>query len=140
VPPPVLVAVSVYEIFVKVAATLCAEFIVTVQLPVPVQAPLQPAKVEVASAAAVNVTDDTGEYVAEHVEPQLMPPTLLVTVPEPVPAFVTVNTFGFFVNVALTDFAESTVTMHGPVPEQTPLQPVNVEPLSGVAVRVTSAF
>ena len=139
-PPPVLVTVSVYEILVKVAVTLCAEFILTMQLPVPVQTPLQPVKVEVASAAAVNVTDDPDEYVAEHVEPQLMPPTLLVTVPEPVPAFVIVNMFGFFVNVTLTDFAESTVTMHGPVPVQAPLHPVNEDVLSGVAVKVTSAF
>jgi hypothetical protein len=69
-----------------------------------------------------------------------MPPTLLVTVPEPVPAFDTVSVFGFLANVALTDFAESTVTMQAPVPLQAPLHPEKVEPLSGVAVRVTSEF
>jgi hypothetical protein len=41
--------------------------------------------------------------------------------------------------VAVTDVAAFTVTVQEPVPEQPPpLQPVNVEPAAGVAVRVTA--
>jgi len=39
-------------------------------------------------------------------------------------------------NVAFTFVAELTVTAHVPVPEQGPLQPMKVEPETGVAVRV----
>jgi hypothetical protein len=41
------------------------------------------------------------------------------------------------VNVAVTDFAASIATVHGPVPVQAPLQPENDEPASAVAARVT---
>ncbi len=40
-------------------------------------------------------------------------------------------------NVAVTFFAEFMVTLQVPVPEQSPLQPENIEPLSAVAVNVT---
>ena len=39
-------------------------------------------------------------------------------------------------NVAVTVVAALTVTAQVPVPEQAPLQPANVEPAAGVAVRV----
>jgi hypothetical protein len=39
--------------------------------------------------------------------------------------------------VAVTFFAASIVTLHTPVPVQSPLQPVKVEPDAGVAVRLT---
>ena len=42
------------------------------------------------------------------------------------------------VNVAVTAFAASIVTMHDPVPVHAPLQPANVEAPSGVAVNVTT--
>ena len=41
-------------------------------------------------------------------------------------------------NVAATDVAALIVTVQGPVPVQPPLQPVNVEPAAGVAVKVTA--
>ena len=41
---------------VKLAVTDCAALIVTVQMPVPVHAPLQPPKVEPAAGVAVRVT------------------------------------------------------------------------------------
>jgi hypothetical protein len=44
------------------------------------------------------------------------------------------------VNVAVTLLAASIGTLHVPVPEQAPLQPVKVEPAVGVAVRVTEAL
>ena len=41
-------------------------------------------------------------------------------------------------NVAVTVLAAFIVTEQAPVPVQAPLQPVNVEPVDGVAVRVTT--
>lgn len=74
---------------VKVAVTLAAALMMTVQAPVPVQAPLQPVKVEPATAAAVNVTVLPAPKLAEQLALQaLMPEGELLTVPEPVPALV----------------------------------------------------
>ena len=71
----------------------------------------------------------------------MIPAALLVTVPVPVPARVTVSAKLCGVNVAVTVVAAVTVTVHGPVPEHPPpLQPVNVEPVAGVAVSVTAAL
>ena len=64
---------------------------VTLQVLVPVQAPDQPANVEVAFGAAVSVTMVPLGKLALHVEPQLMPAGLLVTLPPPVPALWTVS-------------------------------------------------
>ncbi len=63
----------------------------TVQGPVPEQAPLQPANVDPALATAVSVTVVPLAKAAEQMEPQLIPAGELVTVPDPVPALVTVN-------------------------------------------------
>jgi len=73
----------------KVAVTLLAADIVTVQVPVPEQAPDQPVKVEPLVAVAVRVTLVPEAYSAPHVDPQLMPAGLEVTVPVPAPALVT---------------------------------------------------
>ena len=75
----------------NVAVTDLAALIVTEQLPVPVQAPLQPAKVEPAAAVAVRVTTVPLVKFAVHVLGQLIPAGLLLTVPVPVPASVTVS-------------------------------------------------
>src|SRR5678815_1959624 len=75
-----------------------------------------------------------------HVAPQSIPGGLLVTVPTPAPAGVTVrvNVFGGAVKVAVTVWSAFIVTVHAPVPLQPPpLQPVNVEPPVGEAVRAT---
>jgi hypothetical protein len=58
VPPPLpdLVTVSVRGASPNVAVTEVAAFIVTVQVPVPVQPPLQPVNVDPAAGVAVNVT------------------------------------------------------------------------------------
>ena len=56
VPAPFLVVVSVYCFFVNVAVTFAAADSVTVQAPVPLHAPPQPAKSASLADAAVSVT------------------------------------------------------------------------------------
>jgi hypothetical protein len=112
----------------------------TLHVPVPVHpAPDQPENVEVASAAAVNTTDVPYAMGAEHVAPQSMPAGADVTVPAPLPSFVTVRVSSSTANVAVTETAADIVTVHvEPLPLQPPpLHPLNVEPTYGVAVNVT---
>src|SRR5258708_20875711 len=68
-----------------------------------------------------------------------MPAGALVTVPVPVPLFVVVrvNAGVPAVKVAVMASAEFTVSGQVPVPVQAPLQPANVDPGSGVAIRVS---
>ena len=75
----------------NVAVTEVALVNVTLQVLVPVQAPDQPANVELAFAAAVSVTVVPLGKLALHVAPQLIPAGLLVIVPAPVPALWTVS-------------------------------------------------
>jgi hypothetical protein len=95
VPLPVPASVTLSKKFVgvvlKVAVTACAAFIVTLQVPVPEQAPLQPANIEPVPGAAVNVTMVPLAKLAEQAVGQLTPAGLLVTMPLPVPASVTVK-------------------------------------------------
>jgi hypothetical protein len=77
--------------------------------------------------------------VALHVDPQLIPAGLLLTPPAPVPARLTETVLGFAVNVAVTATAVFPATVQGPVPVHAPLQPVKVDPLAAVAVRVTDS-
>src|SRR5213083_245721 len=109
------------------------------QVPVPEQPPpLQPEKVEPAVGVAVKVTAVPLANGAEHVAPQAIPAGLLVTVPAPAPALVSVRVKDGTANVAVTEVAAFSVTMQVPVPEQPPpLQPEKVEPAVGVAVKVT---
>src|SRR5215510_2737380 len=76
---------------VKVAVTVCGAFTVRLQVPVPVQLPLQPLKDEPAAGVAVRVTPVPLANAAEHVTPQLMPAGELVTVPVPAPAVLTLS-------------------------------------------------
>jgi hypothetical protein len=62
-----------------------------VQVPVPVHAPDQPAKSELASGFAISVTVVPLAKLALHVSPQFMPAGALVTIPVPLPEFVTVS-------------------------------------------------
>jgi hypothetical protein len=89
---------------IKLAVTLSAEFIVTVQVPVPLQPPpLQPENVEPVVGLADNVTTVPKAKLALQVAPQLTPAGVLVTVPAPVPAFDTVSVCGpDDTNVAVT--------------------------------------
>src|SRR5258705_13464630 len=109
-------------------------------MPVPVQPPpLQPVKVEPPAGAAVSVTAVPLVNVAEQVVPQEMPAGALVTVPVPAPALLTVSVKDGTANVAVTDVAALIVTVQVAVPVQPPpLQPVNVDPAAGVAVKVTT--
>jgi hypothetical protein len=145
-PPITLVGLTVIKesaaggIALKVAPTDFAASMVTLHAPVPLQEPLQPANVEPESGVAAKLTTAPFAKLAEHVAPQEIPAGELVTVPVPVPLLATVRVKGpgFAVKFALTDFAASMVTLHAPVPLQDPLQPANVEPESGAAVKFTT--
>src|SRR6185436_18233283 len=100
-------SVKLVLVMAKVAVTARAALMVTLQAPVPVQAPLQPVKVEPVAGAAVRLTAAPLVNEAEQVAPQEMPAGVLVTVQVPVPV------------------------------QPPPLQPVNVEPAEGAAVKVT---
>ena len=68
----------------------------------------------------------------------VIPAGTLVTVPLPAPALLTVSVVVARANVAVTVVAAVIVTVHVPVPPHPPpLQPVKIEPASGVAVRLT---
>src|SRR5262245_42283227 len=99
-------SVNVVVARVKVAVTVVAAFKVTTQVPVPVHPPpLQPVNVEPVDAEAVRVTTVPPVNAIEHPVPQLMPAGELVTVPLPVPAFVTVSANDDCTKVAVTGAA-----------------------------------
>ena len=75
----------------KFATTERAVVMLTVQAPLPAQAPVQPANFEPRAALAVSVTDVPLLYGSAQSLPQLMPAGDDVTVPDPVPALVTVS-------------------------------------------------
>jgi hypothetical protein len=77
------------EARLNVALTVVAALTVTAQVPVPEQAPLQPANVDPATEVAVRVSAVPAVTDCEQVAPQLMPAGVPVTVPEPDPFLVT---------------------------------------------------
>src|SRR5437870_11907142 len=88
---------------VKVAVTLGACVMLTVQEPVPLHpAPRQLSNVESLAATAVSVTLGLELNGALHVLPQVIPAGLEVTVPLPAPALLTVRGNCWSVKVALT--------------------------------------
>jgi hypothetical protein len=111
-----------------------------VQVPIPVQPPpLQPVKVEPVEALAVSVTAVL--KMARQVEGHSIPTGVLVTVPFPLPAELTVSRYELWVKAADTVVAAVMGTMQVPVPEQPPpLQPVKVEPVEATAIRVTDVL
>lgn len=60
-----------------------------------------------------------------------------MTVPDPVPARVTLRVTVAMENVAVTDVFVLMVTTQGAVPVHAPPHPVKVDPETGVAVNVT---
>jgi hypothetical protein len=122
---------------VNAADTLSVALIVTVQLPVPVQAPLQPIKLRPWAGVAVNVTCVPPLKLALHVEGQLMPEGELDTFPLPVS--LTLSVYWFWANVAVTaSLSPSTiVNTQFWLPEQAWPQPLKAQPLAGVADNVT---
>lgn len=133
-----LLQTGLVDVVLNVAVTLRAAVIDNKQFPVPVHAPLQPAKVEPLAAAAVRVTDAPDAKFALQLLPQFTPDGDEVTVPVPVPALVTVAAnVDEVLNVAVTARAAVIDTVQPPVPEHAPPQPANVEPLAAEAVSVT---
>ncbi len=63
---------------------------------------------------------------------------LAPTVPLPVPTWFIVRVVCTRLNVAVADLFPSMVTLQEPVPEQAPDHPLKVEPVFGVAVKVTT--
>src|SRR5947209_10671567 len=104
---------------------------VTTQLPLPVHAPVHPVKVEPVVAEGVNVTCVPLLKLALHVVPQLIPAGLLVTVPVPVPAFVTVKgkVVGLVVTVAVTDCLALIVITPVALPVNARVHAVTVAPV-----------
>jgi len=137
-PPPLFVTVSAFWDAVKFAVAFSTELTVSVQVEVPEQAPLQPAKVEPALGVAVSVTTEPEVKLLVQVAPQLRPLGEEVTTPLPVPVLAMVIDGKAVANVAVTLLAVLMETLHDvAVPVQAPLQPLNVEPALGVAVRLT---
>ena len=91
-PPPVELGVVGFEsgMRVKVAVTETLEVRLMTQDPVPEQPSPQPEKVEPVPGVVVRVTEVPEVMAVEvQVEPQLIPPTLEVITPVPVPDVVT---------------------------------------------------
>src|SRR5579872_1983956 len=124
----------------NVATTPCVDDIVTVQGPVPLHAPLQPAKRDDESGAAVSVTTVPVSYDDVHVPKprtvQAMPAGALVTKPPPLPVVKTVSG-NCWMNVAVTDCALDIVTRHANEPVHAPLKTGRDEE-SGAAVSATT--
>lgn len=138
VPVPVLATERLNVCKLNIAVTDLAASIVTEQVPVPEQAPLHPAKRELADGVAVNVTEAPALKEAEQAAPQLIPAGEEVTVPVPVPVLAIERVKFFRVKVAVTDLAVSIVTLQLPVPLHAPDQPVKSESADVAAVRVTA--
>ena len=106
------------------------------QLPIPVQAPFQPKKVESSVGVADRVREVPLGYLSEQFGPQSIPAGSLWMWPLPVIATLMVKKIPP-VKVAVTDLLASNITEHVPDPLQTPFQPEKTESDTGKAVRVT---
>jgi hypothetical protein len=133
-PVPVLLMVR-FQIGVKLAVTLRARVIETVQVLVPVQSPLQPANRLVSVGVAVRVTLVASSNVCTQSGPQLVLPGTDAIEPVPVPVLFVVR-IQIGVKFARTVRACVIETVQVLVPVQSPLQPVNRLPLDAVAVSV----
>ena len=102
------------EVFrAKLAMTILAAFIATVQVPLPEHpSPLHPVNVAVADGVAVSVTVAPLVNEAEQVVPHEIPAWVLVTVPVPVPArdTVSVSVEGVVVDTPVLDTSRESVS------------------------------
>src|SRR6266567_7609513 len=120
-PVPPFVTVSAKVGTSKVAVTAVAPEIVTVQAPAPEQPPpLQPPKIDPESGMAVSVTAVPLVKFVVQFAPHAIPAGVLVTVPLPVPALVTVRANVGTSKVAMTVVVAFKVTVQAPVPVQPP--------------------
>ena len=109
----VTVRVKLTGFNVNVAVTAFGALMVTWQAPEPEHAPLHPVKTDPGAAEAVRVTTVPVGKLALQVGPQLMPAGEDVTVPLPVPPFVTVRVCvppPLWLKVAVTAFGAFMVT------------------------------
>ena len=140
VPLPFFVTLSVCLIRVKVAVQPLASSIVTLVIAaIPLQSSLQSSNVELGPGVAVSVTIVPTEYCSIQSVPgqSSMPAGFEVTVPDPVPLTVTASVLGGITsNVAVQLRAAFIVTLPS-VQSAPPLHPPNVEPPSGLGMRVT---
>ena len=121
----------------KFALTSTSGVIVTVQEPVPLHAPPQPANVEPAAGAAVSVIDVPCATVWVQSVPQLIP-AARDGARRRCRARVTVSVLSVRPKVAVTLRAAVMSTTQAPVPVQAPLQPVNTLSTPGAALSWTS--
>jgi hypothetical protein len=115
--------------------------LVIVTLPAVEQLPDQPPNVDPEAGVAVKVTTVPLLRVVAQVLPQFIPRGLLVTVPVPLPARVTLSVYVVIkLNVAVQVMLPVIVklTLGLIVLQPVPDQPVKTEPLAGVAVRLTT--
>ena len=112
------------------AVTAFAAFIVTTQLPVPVQAPDQPEKTEFAPGRR-RQGDGRAVVVGLRAVGAAVDPGPGSTPPVPPPAFETDSVCVASANVAVTDVAASIVTSQLSVPLHAPDHPVKVEFAAG---------
>src|SRR5690606_19869474 len=115
-----------------------APFTVTTHAPVPVQSPVQPVNVQPGFGVAVSVTTVPWPNGSLQSPGQLMPAGVLVMTPEPLAGGETLEGYWLRVKVGVTVSGSPTVTTHAPVPVQSPVQPVKLQPVAGVAVSVTT--
>ena len=109
----------------------------TMQLPIPLHAPVHPPKVELSAGAAFSVIREPKSKYLLHSVPQLISCCEAVTVPCPIPDLVIVSRNVSRVNKAPTVLFPSIDTMQLPVPVHAPVHPAKKEWAAGVAVRVT---
>jgi hypothetical protein len=96
--------------------------------------------VEPEAGVAVRVTVVPVLRLAEQVLPQLMPAGLLVTVPLPVPALLTVSEYVMGMRLKAAVQLMLLLTVMLPVEQAaSPDQPAKMEPLAATGVRVTAA-
>lgn len=100
-------------------------------------------KADEAFGTAFSVTSVLAEKFPEHDEPQFIALGVLVTVPEPAPPIDTESGKVLATKVAEAVNPEAVMVREHAVPEdagQAPLQPPNVLPSAGLAMRFTVAF